>query len=143
VETLDKPQSQASGIQEVTEEEANAIEVQAEDAEFEIADDEARAREEVEDQIRECTKACWGNLAACYLATVRSFRGYRFQLTIQEENKEAVDACTKGQINPVHPLHTLMFSSCYRSALYQSSSATSLRQRAYQHMVLAHFRPRW
>jgi len=64
-----KSGSVQSGIQEVTEEEANAIQAEATTI---GAGSEQRARDEVEEQIRECTKACWGNLAASYLAKVRS-----------------------------------------------------------------------
>lgn len=60
-----------SGLQEVSEEEAVAIE-EAEKAK-EGKSPEELEREEVEDEIKECTKACWGNLAASYIATVRLF----------------------------------------------------------------------
>jgi RNase P/RNase MRP subunit POP5 len=36
-------------------------------------DKEKVEREEVEEEIRDCTKACWGNLGACHLALVRSW----------------------------------------------------------------------
>lgn len=59
----------ASGIQEVTEEEAELI-AQAERDAKEPLDPEVALRTQVEGDIRECTKACWGNLAACHNATV-------------------------------------------------------------------------
>ena len=62
------PQMQASGVEEVTEEEAAAIEAQ----QAGNIDPVRVERVEIEEQIRECTKACWGNLAASYLATVSS-----------------------------------------------------------------------
>lgn len=60
-----------SGLQEVTEEEAVAI--QKEENTKKGKSPEELEREEVEDEIKECTKACWGNLAACYIAIVRLF----------------------------------------------------------------------
>lgn len=60
-----------SGLQEVTEEEAVAI--QKEENAKKGKSPEELEREEVEDEIKECTKACWGNLAACYIAVVRLF----------------------------------------------------------------------
>ena len=60
--------SPATGIAEVTEEEASAIEKEAD--ENGVVDTEKQEREEVEDEVRECTKACWGNLAACYISMV-------------------------------------------------------------------------
>lgn len=40
-------------------------------------------RDDVEADVRECTKAVWGNLAAVYLA--------------EKEYKQAVEACNKGE----------------------------------------------
>lgn len=65
-----------SGIQEVTEDEAAAIDA-------ENARDKDTEREDAEQAIRECTKAVYGNLGAVYVA--------------QEEWKQAVDACTSGE----------------------------------------------
>ncbi|KGB77371.1 hypothetical protein CNBG_3209 [Cryptococcus deuterogattii R265] len=74
-----------SGLQEVSEEEAVAIE-EAEKAK-EGKSPEELEREEVEDEIKECTKACWGNLAACYIAT--------------KDDENAVKACTEAlKIDP-------------------------------------------
>ncbi|BEI82812.1 hypothetical protein CcaverHIS002_0306800 [Cutaneotrichosporon cavernicola] len=76
-----------SGIQEVTEEEADAINA-------ENAREKDTVREDVEREIRECTKAVYGNLGAVYVA--------------QEEWKQAVDACTSaikmdpGYLKAVH-----------------------------------------
>lgn len=53
----------ASGIQEVTDEEAEAIEAESHDQ-------ERQQRVAVENQIRECSKAVWGNLGAVYLVMV-------------------------------------------------------------------------
>ena len=57
-----------TGIAEVTEEEATAIEQEADQGG--VVDVEKQEREEVEDEVRQCTKACWGNLAACYISMV-------------------------------------------------------------------------
>jgi hypothetical protein len=65
------PPTLISGIQEVTEEEAAAIEIRTDTQEPESENAESAEREDIGDQIRECTKACWGNLAASYLAIVR------------------------------------------------------------------------
>ena len=59
-----------SGLAEVNDEEAAAIEEQQHVAEPD-SDSESREREEVEEEVRECTKACWGNLGACYTSLVR------------------------------------------------------------------------
>lgn len=57
------PPQEPSGLQEVTEEEAQAIEVENQ-REKDIQ------RETVELEIRECTKAVYGNLGAVYIAQV-------------------------------------------------------------------------
>ncbi|WVF66047.1 hypothetical protein IAT40_000785 [Kwoniella sp. CBS 6097] len=74
---------EGSGIQEVTDEEAAVIE-----REMRHQDDpEVVERKGVEDDIRETTKACWGNLAACYIAL--------------KEDPKAVEACTEAlKIDP-------------------------------------------
>lgn len=59
-----------SGIQEVTEEEAAAIQAESKQT-SRVEDDQETEREKVEKEVRELTKACWGNLAACYIALVR------------------------------------------------------------------------
>jgi hypothetical protein len=64
-----------SGIQEITDEEADAI-TQAEKKVM-------TEREEVEGKIRECAKACHGNLAACW--------------ALMKEDKKAVEASNKGE----------------------------------------------
>lgn len=58
------PAKAATGIAEVTDEEAAAIEADGK------VDPEVKEREEVEEEVRECTKACWGNLAACHMSLV-------------------------------------------------------------------------
>ncbi|AAW46108.1 hypothetical protein CNK00610 [Cryptococcus deneoformans JEC21] len=74
-----------SGLQEVTEEEAVAI--QKEENTKKGKSPEELEREEVEDEIKECTKACWGNLAACYIAI--------------KDDGNAVKACTEAlKIDP-------------------------------------------
>ena len=77
------PRPMGSGIQEVSEEEASAIE--AEQQEAPAIDAAEQEREDVEEEIRECTKSCWGNLAACHLAKVSSCPGYKrsFRLSIR------------------------------------------------------------
>ena len=56
----------SSGIEEITDEEAAVIENTPE----EETDPEETRRKELEEQLRDCTKACWGNLGACHLAQV-------------------------------------------------------------------------
>lgn len=68
-------QSSGSGIQEITDEEADAITASEPEALSE--------REEVEAKIRECEKACHGNLAACW--------------ALKKEDKKAVEASNKGR----------------------------------------------
>ena len=58
----------ATGISEVTEDEAAVIAA----SQTERADPAVIDREEVEEEIRQCTKACWGNLGACYIGKVGS-----------------------------------------------------------------------
>ncbi|WVQ93679.1 hypothetical protein IAU59_000755 [Kwoniella sp. CBS 9459] len=72
-----------SGIQEVTDEEAALIEREMQDQQ----DPDVVERKAVEDEIRETTKACWGNLAACHIAL--------------KEDTKAVEACTEAlKIDP-------------------------------------------
>jgi hypothetical protein len=54
----------------VTDDEAAAIEEEA--SREDTVDPEVRVREEVDEEVRECTKACWGNLGACYTSLVSS-----------------------------------------------------------------------
>lgn len=54
-----------SGIQEVTDEQADSIRAQEDEP---GGEDSARAK--VEQEIRDCAKACWSNLAACALHMV-------------------------------------------------------------------------
>ncbi|ORX34756.1 hypothetical protein BD324DRAFT_634849 [Kockovaella imperatae] len=68
------PTSSGSGIQEITDEEAEAIQ------ESEKTTPEAEQRKALEIELKDCTKACWGNLGACYIA--------------KNDDKEAVAACT-------------------------------------------------
>ncbi|WVQ80860.1 hypothetical protein IAT38_002967 [Cryptococcus sp. DSM 104549] len=75
-----KPAAPApSGLQEVTDEEAQQIEA---DANKPPPSPEAVERRGAEDAIRECNKACWGNMAACHIAL--------------KEDDKAVKACTEA-----------------------------------------------
>ena len=65
------PPPPESGLQEVTEEEADAIE-EARKVKEAVKEKEPSEREKLEDDIRECYKACWGNRAACHIARVSS-----------------------------------------------------------------------
>jgi hypothetical protein len=67
--------SVSGGIQEITDEEADAITL----AEKKVLTE----REEVEGSVRECGKACHGNLAACW--------------ALLKDDKKAVEACTRGK----------------------------------------------
>lgn len=49
----------------MTEEEAAVIEKETIQETVEVT-----GSEEVEEEVRKCTKACWGNLAACYISLV-------------------------------------------------------------------------
>jgi hypothetical protein len=69
--------SVSGGIQEITDEEADAITL----AEKKVLTE----REEVEGSVRECGKACHGNLAACW--------------ALLKDDKKAVEACTKGEFD--------------------------------------------
>lgn len=75
------PKTESSGLAEVTDEEAAQIEADR----LRPRDTE---RDDVESDIRECTKAVWGNLAAVYLA--------------EKEYKQAVEACNKGNLTIAH-----------------------------------------
>ncbi|WWD22495.1 hypothetical protein CI109_106988 [Kwoniella shandongensis] len=69
-------------IEEITDEEAAAIE-----ANEGLDNPEEIEREKLEDEIRECRKACLGNLAACHLA--------------MKEDQKAVEVCTEAlEIDP-------------------------------------------
>ena len=69
------PVQNGSGIQEITDEEAEAIAL----SETKVLTE----REEVEGKIRECAKACHGNLAACW--------------ALMKEDKKSVEAANKGR----------------------------------------------
>jgi hypothetical protein len=69
------PVQNGSGIQEITDEEAEAIAI----SETKVLTE----REEVEGKIRECAKACHGNLAACWALT--------------KEDKRTIEAANKGR----------------------------------------------
>lgn len=60
------PPPPPSGLQELTDDEAAALEAEG----SETIDAEKEERAILERDIRECTKAVWGNLAAVYLALV-------------------------------------------------------------------------
>lgn len=74
-----KPAPIGSGIQEITDEEAEALQSGTND---DGRSPEEVEREEVEDQIRELGKACHGNMAACWAAL--------------KEDKKVVEACNRG-----------------------------------------------
>ena len=87
-----------SGLQEVTEEEAIAIEAESQkDKNGEMQ--KISERETVEEEVRELSKACWGNLAACYVALVSSSLLTGSQAHDQNEDKKAVEACTEGKLS--------------------------------------------
>ncbi|WVR03626.1 hypothetical protein IAU60_000619 [Kwoniella sp. DSM 27419] len=88
-----------SGIQEVTEEEAEQIVREAKRAAEAGAENQEVRRRDVEGEIRETTRACWGNLAACYIA--------------MKEDQKAVDACT----------HALKIDSNYIKGLHRRATA--------------------
>lgn len=71
-----------SGIQEITDEEAEALQSESAPSE-EVRDLEEVEREDVEEQIRELGKACYGNMAACWAGL--------------KEDKKVVEACNQGQ----------------------------------------------
>lgn len=58
------------GIEEITEVEAVHIQLEADKTAGANGDVAAEERLQVEDDIRGCAKACWGNLGACYTALV-------------------------------------------------------------------------
>lgn len=60
-----------SGLQEVTDEEASAIQATT-TARAEEKSEAASKREKLIEDIRECLKACYGNQAACHIARVRT-----------------------------------------------------------------------
>ena len=73
------PSSDTGGIQEITDEEADAI--------TQAGQRVLTEREEVEGSVRECGKACHGNLAACW--------------ALLKEDKKAVEACDRGEFELV------------------------------------------
>lgn len=99
-----KPKAEASGLEEVTDEEAAQIEadrLQPKDTE----------RDDVEADIRECTKAVWGNLAAVYLA--------------EKEYKLAVEACNNGKLDnrPRELTAALEIDPAYLKAFHRRAQA--------------------
>ncbi|ORY34214.1 hypothetical protein BCR39DRAFT_516789 [Naematelia encephala] len=75
-----------SGIEEVTDEEAKQIE---RDEEARRMGEQPDERKDLEADIRECAKACWGNLAACWIA--------------KNDDAEAVKACTEAlKLDPTY-----------------------------------------
>jgi hypothetical protein len=74
------PAPASTGIQEITDEEAEAIAF-AEKAKEKGA--EISERETVEMEVRDCGKACHGNLAACW--------------ALLKEDKKVVEACNQGE----------------------------------------------
>lgn len=71
-----KSKVETSGLAEITDEEAAQIDAER----LQPKDTE---RDNVEADVRECTKAVWGNLAAVYLA--------------EKEYRQAVEACNSGE----------------------------------------------
>ncbi|ODN88106.1 hypothetical protein L198_06870 [Cryptococcus wingfieldii CBS 7118] len=81
----------SSGLQEISEEEAILISKQEDEGaprqEEDDRPEEEKEREKVENEIKECTKACNGNLAACFIAL--------------KQDEKAVKACTEAiKIDP-------------------------------------------
>lgn len=65
-----------SGVEEITEDEAAELKA-ASSTSPDPAKEEADERERIEDAIRQCQKASWGNLAACHVSLVsRPARAY-------------------------------------------------------------------
>nr|ODN88135.1 hypothetical protein L204_06400 [Cryptococcus depauperatus CBS 7855] len=62
----------SSGIQQLTEEEAEAINEVEEEEKNKTP--EQKEREEVKQEIEDATKACYGNLAACYISLVLALK---------------------------------------------------------------------
>ncbi|WVW81775.1 hypothetical protein I302_103772 [Kwoniella bestiolae CBS 10118] len=80
-----KKKTEESGIEEVNDEEA--LKIQQEEQNQIGLSLEEEERREIEDDVREMTKAVWGNLAASYLAI--------------KDDKKAVEACTEAlKIDP-------------------------------------------
>lgn len=75
LETPPKPAPASTGIQEISDEEAEEILSVPKDK-------EVSERESVEREVRDCGKACHGNLAACW--------------ALLKDDKKAVAACTMG-----------------------------------------------
>ena len=64
------PTNGVTGLEEVGEEEAAAIQAFEEERKRLEADPEAKERLRLEEQVSEMAKACWGNLGACHAALV-------------------------------------------------------------------------
>ncbi|WVQ76204.1 hypothetical protein IAR50_005869 [Cryptococcus sp. DSM 104548] len=86
------PVPASSGLQEISEEEADLISKYADGGaenkeEEDDRPEEVKEREKVEAEIKECTKACNGNLALCFIAL--------------KQDEQAVKACTEAiKIDP-------------------------------------------
>lgn len=99
--TAPSPPPGESGIQELTEAEAAALEAelnrsiaQTNDTEESIPQpkSEEEQREEIYEAIGELRKVCYGNLGAAWLAQVG-------------KEKECVEVCTEGQSLKLYPIH--------------------------------------
>jgi hypothetical protein len=119
-----KPKHVGSVIEEVTDEQAEEI-IAAEQAKAQ-PDAEQQERERLEEDIRECTKACWSNLAACHLATVRGFVGGRADL--QGDDKDAVEACTEALRVDPHHVKALQRRAAANERVSTWSSLTSAKE---------------
>ena len=93
------PEPEQSGVMELTDEQAEAIRLadEAREAETRRRDEEERDPEVklkrgVEREIEEMKKAVWGNLGAVWVK--------------KGDDKEAVTACTEGEVELGLPLYT-------------------------------------
>lgn len=119
-----KPEHVGSVIEEVTDEQAEEI-IAAEQAK-EHPGAEQQERDRLEEDIRECIKACWSNLAACHLATVRGWAGDRADM--QGDDKGAVEACTEALKVDPHHVKALQRRATANERISTWSSLTSAKE---------------
>ena len=67
-----------SGIQEITDEQAAALEEEQRKASEHKVTAEEKEKQDVEEEIRQCQRACWSNIAAAYMALVSSPPRYSY-----------------------------------------------------------------
>jgi hypothetical protein len=119
-----KPKHVGSVIEEVTDEQAE--EIIAAEQEREHPNAEQQERDRLEEDIRDCTKACWSNLAACHLAMVSgSVKGLA---DMQGDNKDAVEACTEALKVDPHHVKALQRRATANERLSTWSSLTSAKE---------------